>query len=49
MSPIADGLHVRDFEPDDESAVQEVSAASRDFFEALNGNGALPGDVQSLF
>ncbi|GLW28142.1 GNAT family N-acetyltransferase [Actinoplanes regularis] len=46
---VTDGVCVRDFEPDDEPVLQEVFAASGGYFEALNGDGALPGDLQSLF
>lgn len=40
---------IREFAPADEAVVQELFAASADYFRAATGDVAAPGDVQSLF
>lgn len=42
-------VRVREIEPADEPALQAVFAAAGDWFVALTGDHAHPGDVQSLF
>jgi GNAT superfamily N-acetyltransferase len=43
------GIGLREFEPADEPAVQEMFAAAADYFTAATGGPPAPGDVQSLF
>ncbi|WIM92784.1 GNAT family N-acetyltransferase [Actinoplanes oblitus] len=43
------GLCVREAEPADEAAVLRVFDQAGDYFTAVNGDRALPGDFQSLF
>ena len=47
--PAGPGVRLREIAPDDEPALQAVFAAAEDWFVALTGDHALPGDVQSLF
>ncbi len=42
-------VRLREIEPQDEAALQEVFGAAEDWFVAMTGDHAQPGDVQSLF